>query len=350
MRMSVASLLLSPALLVPSVNAQDEQAPSPISITTAQVQSEELILTVPTAGTVHSRNAAQITAGLDARLEWVAEPGSQIALGAPVASFDCSIMRLRREEQSLITDRERVRHDSLGRESQRLEAATLATSVIQIERVRADRELALREIQISEARVRQIDTDLERCTISAPIAGTVTARMHRGGEDVSRGNVLATMTDTQNLEVRAAVPVRHLPQIYAGVPVEIRSSATRLLGEVRTAVPAADATSQTFEVRVDLAADAWQHVAAGQLVSLNLPLAPTAGLTVPRDAIVLRADGTYVMRIDTDQRAHAVAVDVTNASGTRVAISGALAAGDRVAVRGAEGLGEGETVAILSDS
>ena len=44
----------------------------------------------------------------------------------------------------------------------------------------------------------------------APFTGVVTTRLHRAGEDVSRGEVLAQMTDVLNLEVRAFVPLKHL--------------------------------------------------------------------------------------------------------------------------------------------
>ena len=121
-------------------------------------------------------------------------------------------------------------------------------------------------------------------------------------------------------------------------------------GLIRTAVPAADALSQTFEVRIDLPAAAPDHVAAGQLVSVTLPLSANSSLTVPRDSIVLRADGAYVMRIDGGGTARRVAIEVSEAAGDRVSVRGDLKAGDRVAVRGAEALEDGELVAIYSDS
>jgi hypothetical protein len=101
--------------------------------------------------------------------------------------------------------------------------------------------------------------------------------------------------------------------------------------------------------RLDLPAEAPGLVAAGQLVSVDLPLTANAALTVPRDAVVLREDGTYVMRIGSDATVEKVAVEVTEASGDSVAVRGELRSGDRIAVRGAEGLDEGELVAVHSD-
>ena len=69
---------------------------------------------------------------------------------------------------------------------------------------------------------------------------------------------------------------------------------------------------------------------------------------MPRDAIVLRTAGAFVMRIDSDNKAPSVAVEVAEASGEKVSVRGDLNAGDRIAVRGAEALNDGERVTILS--
>jgi multidrug efflux pump subunit AcrA (membrane-fusion protein) len=78
--------------------AQDDTDPA-VPITVSEVSRESLPGTVPAAGTVFSRNAAQITAGLQGRLEWVAEPGDYIEAGEPVVRFDCEFIVLQREEQ-----------------------------------------------------------------------------------------------------------------------------------------------------------------------------------------------------------------------------------------------------------
>jgi multidrug efflux pump subunit AcrA (membrane-fusion protein) len=125
------------------------------------------------------------------------------------------------------------------------------------------------------------------------------------------------MTDTQNLEIRASVPIRYLPRMRTGELVEVSLSAIQLEGRIRKIVPAANSQSQTFEVRLDLPAHASALVAAGQLVSVDLPLTANAA--------------------------------VTEASGDSVAVRGKLRSGDRIAVRGAEALDEGELVAVQTD-
>jgi RND family efflux transporter MFP subunit len=346
--MLVATAIAGLTLKAEVPAAQEQQDDPAISITISEVTSENLTPGVPAAGTVFSRNAAQVTAGLAARLAWVAEPGDYIEAGQPVARFDCEMLELQREEQHAQADRERIRFESLEREIARIERATLATSELQLERVKADRDGSGGELKIVAIRIRQTESTLNRCVEPALFSGVVTTQLRRSGEDVDRGEVLATMSDILNLEVRASVPIRHLPRMRVGVNADVRLNDVHFKGLVRTVVPAADAASQTFEVRINLPGNAANHVAAGQLVSVTLPLSAHAALTVPRDSIVLRSDGAYVMRISGQNTAESVAVEVSDASGEKVSVRGDLQPGDRVAVRGAEALDDGELVAILS--
>jgi len=345
--------LLFVLLLGLSVNdgyAQDESNATPITVT--EVLSTNVAPTVPAAGTVFSRHETQITAGMAGRLEQVAEPGDYVEAGMSVAVFDCEMLELQRERQLAETDRATINFKTLAREVERLESVRDANVIaeIQLDRTTADRDLAGSDLRIAEIAVRETDSQLSRCIIRAPFSGVVTQRMRNAGEDVERSTVLAAMTDTENLEVRASVPIRYLPRMIAGEAAEVRLNELHLEARIRKVIPAANSQSQTFEVRLDLPVDAPRVVAAGQLVSVNLPLSANLAMTVPRDSVVLREDGAFVMRINNDDKAERVAVEVREASGDHVAVRGELQSGDRVAVRGAEALDEGELVAVHAET
>ena len=322
------------------------------TITVSQVVSASVGPRIPAAGTVFSRNQTQITAGIAGRLEWVAEPGDQINAGESVARFDCEMLELQRERQVAQAERADINFKTLSREVERLETltATNAISIMQYERTQADRDLAKGDLAIARITIKETENQLRRCDVKAPFSGVVTEQLQRAGEDVERSTVLAAITDTQNLEVRASVPIRYLPRMQIGEIAEVKMNEMRLEGRIRKIVPAANSQSQTFEVRLELPKDAPQVVAAGQLVSVTLPLSANAALTVPRDSVVLREDGAFVMRINSDQKAERVSVEVTESNGDHVAVRGALESGDRVAVRGAESLQDGELVAVQTET
>jgi multidrug efflux pump subunit AcrA (membrane-fusion protein) len=56
------------------------------------------------------------------------------------------------------------------------------------------------------------------------------------------------------------------------------------------------------------------------------------------------------MRINSEQIAERVSVEVTESNGDHVAVRGALESGDRVAVRGAESLQDGDLVAVQTET
>lgn len=341
---------LSPVFWLSDAVAVDDSKAT--TITVSEVLAASVAPRVPAAGTVFSRNETLITAGIAGRLQWVAEPGDFVNAGESVARFDCSMLELQRDRQVAEADRADINYRTLAREVERIETltATNAISIMQYERTQADRDLAGGDLAIARITIKETENQLRRCDIKAPFSGVVTEQRQRAGEDVERSTVLAAMTDTENLEVRASVPIRYLPRMQIGELAEVRMNELRLEGRIRKIVPAANSQSQTFEVRLELPARSPRLVAAGQLVSVSLPLTASAALTVPRDSVVLREEGAFVMRINSKQIAERVSVEVTESNGDHVAVRGDLAAGDRVAVRGAESLEDGELVAVQSET
>ena len=156
------------------------------------------------------------------------------------------------------------------------------------------------------------------------------------------------MTDIANLEVRAFVPLKHLPRTSVGDAIDVFASDTQHTGNIRALVPTGDVRSQTFEARIGLPQSASADWTVGQLVSVSIPIrARQLALAVPRDALVLRSNGAFVFRINPDNKAEQIEVIVGDSAGDLVAVQSTLAEGDRVAVRGAETLSEGVPVRIV---
>lgn len=165
---------------------------------------------------------------------------------------------------------------------------------------------------------------------------------------MSRGETLAQMTDIVNVEVRPFVPLKHLPRTVVGESIDVFAADTMFAGKIRSLVPTGDVRSQTFEVRIDLPGAATASWTVGQLVSVAVPIrARETSLVAPRDALVLRHNGSFVFRINTENKAGRIEVEIGDSSGELVSVSGALAEGDRVAIRGAENLREGTDVKII---
>jgi multidrug efflux pump subunit AcrA (membrane-fusion protein) len=108
-----------------------------------------------------------------------------------------------------------------------------------------------------------------------------------------------------------------------------------------------DEVSRQLELRLPLVG---LDLPVGSAVDLVLPTdAAREVLVVPRDAVVLRREGSHVLRVDAENQAQRVAVEVGDSQGDRIEVRGELKAGDRVIVRGGERLREGQSVAILGE-
>ena len=338
----VSLLLASPALA--------QQQPPASVVQVAAVSEAELAPTVAVPGTIYSRNDVRVTAGVAGQLVMVAEPGTLLTLGDAIARIDTRTLLLQRAEQEALLQRADIivrQLESQLRRQRELGGSNLV-SEFEIEQTEANRDLAISDANITKVRIRQIDDQIQRATIRAPFSGVVISRLHRAGEDVTRGEVLAQMTDIQNMEVRAFVPLKHLPRTVVGDSISIFTTDAGFEGRIRSLVPIGDFRSQTFEARIDLPLDAASIWTVGQLVSVAVPIrARQTSLTVPRDALVLRNDGTFVFRVNDENVADRIAVEIGDSAGDQIAITGPLQEGDRVAIRGAENLREGSAVKIM---
>jgi hypothetical protein len=126
----------------------------------------------------------------------------------------------------------------------------------------------------------------------------------------------------------------------------IKVGANQMQASVRTVVPVGEERSRQFELRLTLANNA---LSVGTPIEVGLPeREATEALVVPRDAIAVRQDGNYLMRIRSDNTAERVAITSVATDGDLVTIRGPVAAGDVVVVRGVERLQNGQRVTILA--
>ena len=337
------------ALVLPMIAAAQQPQQAKL-VQTAEVRRAEITPTVSVPGTIYSRNDVQITAGVAGQLVMVAEPGTVVQEGEPVARIDRTPLLLQRAEQEALLERAKINLRQLESDLRRqieLGGSNLV-SEFQVEQTEANRDLARSDATIIRVRIQQIDDQIRRTDTLAQFTGIVTDRMHRAGEDVARGEVLARMTDTQNMEVRAFVPLKHLSRTAIGHAISIFEPQSEFEGRIRALIPTGDVRSQTFEARIDLPEAAKRSWAVGQLVSVAIPISTSqSALAIPRDALVLRQSGQFVYRINGENIAERVHVDIGDSQGDLIAVTGDLREGDLVAIRGAEGLSDGASVRVL---
>jgi RND family efflux transporter MFP subunit len=263
------------------------------------------------------------------------------------ARIDVSDLRLARAEQAARVARAELNLQSLERELERLRASGTAVPRFQLDQAQSTRDLAAADLEVAQALLAQTDEQLGRSVLLAPFDGVVSERVKRGGEEVARGEIVARLVNPDELEIRLFVPLRHVRAVRAGDVVNVTSDGRPFTAQVRAIVPAGDPRSQSFEVLVQApAVDGL--LAAGNTVDVQLPLGtPQEQLAVPRDALVIRAEGVYVFRVNGESKAERVVVTPGVADGDWVGVTGELKPNDKVIVRGAELLRGDETVQVV---
>jgi RND family efflux transporter MFP subunit len=344
----LSALLLLPLALFPlAVAGQDDDL---AVVETALVERMEMTSQLPLNGSVFSRNDVDVTAAVEGELDWVAEPGTRIKAGQPIARLDTGPLGLRREELQRLLEREAVNEAYQSRLVERYVSLRESNSVsaFQLDEAESRRDTARKDMAILETRIRQIDDEIARSSVRARFNGLFAERRKQAGEYVEPGDVIGRFVDLDKLEVRAAVPIAYQSRLAAGDRLEIAlGRGGRHEGVVRTLIASGDPVSQTFELRIDLARtkDPATDIMPGQLVKVQLPLeSRQAALVVPRDAVVVRREGSFVYRVNAASVAQRVPVTVGAGKGSRVAVNGALKEGELIVVRGADRLEDGQKV------
>ena len=341
----VAWAALAVSSLAASAARAQDPGPPPAPVTVAAVVPGNVAATFAATGTVVSRNDARLAAEVAGRLDWVAEPGARIAKGAPVARVDARALELQLRENDAQISRLTANADLLNTQLSRLTALPKGiASQSQIDEASARLAMARHEVDQARATRESTRHSIARATIRAPFTGYVAERVRQLGEFVAAGTEVLRLTDTENVEVVARVPVAEAGHLAVGQVVTVHNAGKDQPSKIRAIVPAGDERTRMSELRIAMTGSPWP---IGSAVRVDLPAArQAAGLMVPRDAVIVRADGAHVFRVAKGDVAERVPVRVGNGDSQRVEVSGSLAAGDRVVVRGGERLRQGQPVKV----
>ena len=297
-------------------------------------------------GSVVSRDDAKLATSAAGRLEYVAEVGTRLKAGDRVAKLEDETIRLRLEDARTEVARITAQRDLADRTRERLEKLTTTNSVAanQVDEARAQVSQYIAQLRQAEVHVRSAQHDLEQTELRSPFPGVVSERLVQRGEYVATGAAIAHVVDTTHLEARVQAPLALASLLQPDMKLPVRMGDREFKASVRAVVPVGEERSRQFELRLSLT-DA--NLLVGSAIEVALPEREVAQtLAVPRDALVVRGDGSYVMRIKADNTAERIEVKAGASDGELTAITGGITAGDVVVVRGAERLSAGQKVRI----
>ena len=333
-----------PASADPTSTRAASADPRPLVLSASDVVSVQLIVVekgVTIAGSLDPADQLEIRAQISGQLEKVmVDDGETVAKGAVLATYRTTVVEAAvAAAQAQLTAAQRD-----------LDAAQL----LHREGALAARDLAQARVAHDAAKAQAtIEEDrLQHTRVTAPSAGTITAKMASAGEAVSAGQTLFELVDVRRLRLDGAVSASEVGAIEIGqsVRLHIESYSSRVIeGTVSHIDPVADALTRQVTVHVDVANRDRSLIgglyAEGKVITTppdtpGLPVVPVTAIVRDDgvDAVFVVAQGTLEKRTvrlgaRDDERA------------IRAVVSG-LAAGEQVVRVPAPDLAAGVTVQV----
>ncbi|HEX3942661.1 MAG TPA: efflux RND transporter periplasmic adaptor subunit [Rhizomicrobium sp.] len=328
----------------PVAIAQQARPSPPPKVGVVQARAVKMAPQMVLPGTVVARNDSHLASEVEGRVAWVAEVGTVLKAGDVVARIDKNVAGMQ-----LTSDKANVARLSAQLKFDRSQADRMDRLFSQSAIAKATRDQAQSTREMDEGALAQAQASMSKSeyqfnhsTIRAPFPGRVAARLINPGEYATPGKDIVRLVDIDSIEVKAQSPIDTAHFLHEGMPVNVEIAHRQIAANVRAIVPVGDEASRTIEIRVALKAG---QGFVGDAAKVMVPsAAPRNVLAVPRDALVLREDNTYVFKVDGKNVATRVAVETGTSEGPLVEIRGQIRTGDRVIVRGAERLEAGQKV------
>lgn len=332
------------SLSMMSYAQQEDAEPPPALVEVSPAISEQIAQQIWVPGTVLSRTDSNIAAEVAGRITWMADVGDLLEAGDVLAKIDDHILQLSYEQNVSNIAKWKARVELLEQKQVRFSSMVQRanTSKDQLDEIISELEIARQELNQAKIDKKLTAYKIEQSHVKAPFKAMVVDRLQSPGEYISIGQNLLRIVDTANIEASIKAPLSSVPFIQHGMQVIVKQGDLETKQGIRAIVPVGNARSRMMEVRVSLLPGQY---AIGGAVRVALPHSHAhEGITVPRDALVLRKSGAFVYQINEINEAKQVQVTTGIGIGDRIEVFGELDHLDSVVIRGAERLREGQKV------
>lgn len=159
-------------------------------------------------------------------------------------------------------------------------------------------EAARAQLELAEAQMANIDLQLDRAEVKAPVAGEITARNAVIGAVASaQAEPMFQLIKDGALELNVDLAEVDLPRIANGQTVRMRAVGFTdpLTGSVRLVEPTIDTATRLGRARISIDGD--DAVRSGMFMDAEILIAERETLAVPVTAVGSSADGSTVMKV-----------------------------------------------------
>jgi RND family efflux transporter MFP subunit len=310
-------------------------------------RQEQIPATLNSTGTLHSRETATLSAQVMGRVQKVlVREGDSVRAGQTLVVLDDATLRSASEQAEAAVK---------AAENQQIAAQTnadlAASTLARYKQLQAQKSVSPQEMdevnRRAEAAAAQVDAlraqanamkaqqsgakaMLGYTRIVAPFAGVVTARMVDPGALASPGVPLIQVDSTGPLQMQTTVAESAIGSVRTGMKVNVSLdsvSDSNREGRVSQIVPAADSSSHTFLVKIDLPPS--KELRAGMYATAEIPTGSKSAILMPRSAIVMRGSLPCTYALDGNNIAQLRYATLGAARGAMVEVLSGIAANEK---------------------
>ena len=343
-KFKLISLVFIAACTLISTHASAQQ---PALVKTTEAVSIEMAPIRVIAAYAKAKFITTIKAESSGRVIELASIGETLTAGEPLGLIADEEYALRLNELRSVIASQQAQVEFLKSESSRLKSleAKNLTSGTALDKNKADLKTAQADLSQAKSRLKQLENNISNLTPKAPYNAFVTQQLSQPGQYLNQGQDLLEIMSSDDIEIIAQLPFKMKAVIVAGQQWQYTDQAGKTASAlVERFLPAATSSSRMLEVRLK---DLSGQLLPGEPVQLMVPSSlPKTVTAVPRDALVLRRQGTYVFVVR-EGVAHKLDVTTGLAQGNMIAINGDVVAGEQVVIRGNERLRDQQQVQFM---
>ena len=379
MKIALVSLMATALFLVSCGGEQarrtEAASASPVQVQTVEVCAQQWPAVYEATGTVRARTTAVVASKVMAYVQQVSvQVGDRVRAGQVLITVDARDLEAnvrraeaaRTEVQSAIPEADngvaaaKANLDLAQSTFRRMEELASKKSISDQEFDEASARLkgAQASYEMARARRSQLDSKLAQvdqeirsagivrdyATITAPFAAVVTAKSVEPGNLASPGAPLLTLEQDGAYRLEAAVDESKLPFVRTGQSLKVALGADHSLSaRVSEIVPAVDATSRAYTVKIDL--PAMPSLRSGMFGRALFPMGSREVTVIPAAALIERGQLQSVYVVE-DGAAHTRLVTTGARSKEGVEILSGFSKGEKVVFPVPVGLADGAKVEV----
>ncbi|KXK55623.1 MAG: efflux RND transporter periplasmic adaptor subunit [Chlorobi bacterium] len=310
----------------------------PFAVAVATVGSQELSSDLSLVGTMIASREVNIASEIMGRVRSVnMELGQAKGAGSLLITIDDELKRTALEQAKISLEKAKKEYERV--------------QMVQVENALPDQTLdnAKWAVQLAETQVAAAERQVRDARISAPISGTVTAKMVEVGSMVQPGQVLGTIVDLANLKLRINVPEKDVFSLKVGDPVEITTEVypgVTLEGRIKAIIGKAD-EAHTYPVEITIPNNRTHPLKAGMFGRASFTSLPKrTSMVIPRAAVIgsVKNAQVYVVNGTTVRLRNVV---LGEEIGTNVEVLSGLKEGEQVVSTGQNNLRDSMQVEVM---